>query len=254
MPPLVDPPARTINLGWTGSRRLRREQPARVELSKSRRLERRRREEVSMKLYEFPPTRSIRPRWMLQELEVPFESVWVDLPKGEHRSADFLKLNPAGKVPVLVDGDVVLNESVAIVLYLAAKYAEKGFLPGDRKSRAEMDRWLLFTVTELEQPLWRIAKHTALLLPARRIPDDVALARQDFEDMAPVLEHHLEHHEFVAGDRVTAADFVVAYTLDWANENGLLGGFPASTAYMERMYRRPKAALRIREAFKQIQA
>ena len=206
-----------------------------------------------MKLYEFPPTRSIRPRWMLQELEVPFESAWVNLPKGEHRSPEFLKLNPAGKVPVLVDDDLVLNESVAIVLYLAEKYPEKGFLPKDSKARAELDRWLLFTVTELEQPLWRIAKHTSLLPPERRIPTDVALAGDDFRDMAPVLEEHLEHNEFVAGDRVSAADFVVAYTLDWANEAKLLSDFPAASAYMERMYERPKAALRIREAFKQIQ-
>jgi glutathione S-transferase len=206
-----------------------------------------------MKLYEFPPTRSIRARWMLQELGVPFESIRVDLPKGEHRSPAFLKLNPAAKVPVLVDGDLVLNESVAIVLYLADKHAEKGFLPRDPKSRAEMDRWLLFTVTELEQPLWRIAKHTSLLPEARRIPRDVTLAGEEFTEMAPVLEQHLESHAFVAGDRVTAADFVVAYTLDWANEAKLLSSFPASIAYMERMYERPRAALRIREAFKQIQ-
>jgi glutathione S-transferase len=206
-----------------------------------------------MKLYEFPPTRSIRPRWMLQELEVPFESIRVNLPKGEHRSPAFLKLNPAAKVPVLVDDDLVLNESVAIVLYLAEKYREKGFLPGDPRSRAEMDRWLLFTVTELEQPLWRIAKHTSLLPEPRRIARDVTLAGEEFTEMAPVLEQHLESHEFVAGDRVTAADFVVAYTLDWANEAKLLSNFPASTGYMERMYGRPRAALRIREAFKQIQ-
>ena len=87
----------------------------------------------------------------------------------------------------------------------------------------------------------------------RRIPRDVTFAGEEFTDMAPVLEQHLESHEFVAGDRVTAADFVVAYTLDWANEAKLLGNFPASTAYMERMYGRPRAALRIREAFKQIQ-
>jgi len=207
-----------------------------------------------MKLYEFPPTRSIRPRWMLQELQVPFESVWVDLPKGEHRSREFLRLNPAGKVPVLVDGDLVLNESVAIVLYLAEKYPEKGFLPTDAKARAEVDRWLLFTVTELEQPLWRIAKHTSLLPEARRIPGDVALAREDFRDMVPVIEKRLAGQEFVAGDRVTVADFVLAYTLDWANETKLLSDFPASIAYLERMYGRPKAPLRIREAFKQIQA
>ncbi len=207
-----------------------------------------------MKLYEFPPTRSIRPRWMLQELQVPFESVWVNLIKGEHRDREVLKLNPAGKVPVLVDGDLVLNESVAIVLYLAKKYPEKGFLPTDAKGRAEVDRWLLFTVTELEQPLWRIAKHTSLLPEARRIPGDVVLAREDFRDMVPVIEAHLAGHEFVCGDRVTAADFVLAYTLDWANETNLLSAFPASVAYLERMYARPRAPLRIREAFKQIQA
>jgi glutathione S-transferase len=207
-----------------------------------------------MKLYEFPPTRSIRPRWMLQELQVPFESVWVNLIKGEHRDREFLKLNPAGKVPVLVDGDLVLNESVAIVLYLAEKYPEKGFLPTDAKGRAEVDRWLLFTVTELEQPLWRIAKHTSVLPEARRIPGDVVLAREDFRDMVPVIEAHLAGREFVCGDRVTAADFVLAYTLDWANETNLLSAFPASVAYLERMYARPRAPLRIREAFKQIQA
>ncbi len=72
-----------------------------------------------MKLYEFGPTRSIRARWILQELGVDFDAVSVDLKGREHCSPDFLELNPAGKVPVLIDGDLVLSESVAIVLYLA---------------------------------------------------------------------------------------------------------------------------------------
>ena len=72
-----------------------------------------------MKLYEFAPTRSIRVRWTLQELGVDFEAITVNLLAGEHRSPAFLKINPAGKLPVLVDGDVVLTESVVIVLYLA---------------------------------------------------------------------------------------------------------------------------------------
>jgi glutathione S-transferase len=78
-----------------------------------------------MRLYEFAPTRSIRARWTLQELGVPFEAVSVNLVTGEHRQSPFLALNPAGKVPVLEDGDMVLTESVAIVLYLAEKYPEK---------------------------------------------------------------------------------------------------------------------------------
>ena len=60
-----------------------------------------------MKLYEFAPTRSIRVRWTLQELGVEFDSVVVNLIAGEHHSAAFLGLNPAGKVPALVDDDVV---------------------------------------------------------------------------------------------------------------------------------------------------
>ena len=78
-----------------------------------------------MKLYEFAPTRSIRARWTLQELGVEFEAVTVNLVLGEHRRPEFLKINPAGKLPVLVDGDTVLTESIAIVIYLAEKYPEK---------------------------------------------------------------------------------------------------------------------------------
>src|SRR5262250_200222 len=115
---------------------------------------------MQMKLYEFGPTRSIRVRWTLQELEADFESIRVNLPAGEHCRPEFLQLNPAGKIPVLVDGDVVLTESVAIVLYLAEKYPDRGLLPTNLEERAQVHRWLLFAATELEQPLWRIVRHT----------------------------------------------------------------------------------------------
>src|SRR5262245_22368100 len=125
-----------------------------------------------MKLYEFAPTRSIRVRWTLQELGVDFEAITVNLLAGAHRSPAFLKINPGGKLPVLVDGDVVLTESVAIVLYLAEKYRDQGLTPIDLQQRAQMIRWLLFTTTELEQPLWRIARHTSLY------PEKQAAARR----------------------------------------------------------------------------
>src|SRR5688572_26678406 len=108
---------------------------------------------MKIKLYEFGPTRSIRARWTLQELGVDFEPIRINLIAGEHQRPDFLKINPAGKIPVLVDGDLVLTESVAIVLYLAEKYFDKGLLPTDLGQRAQMNRWLLFAATELEQPL-----------------------------------------------------------------------------------------------------
>jgi glutathione S-transferase len=203
-----------------------------------------------MKLYEFGPTRSIRARWILQELAVDFEAVSVNLPAREHLGPEFLELNPAAKVPVLVDGDLVLNESVAIVLYLAEKYPDRGFIPADLELRADFYRWILFAVTELEQPWWRIAKHTHLYPEQDRLPADVILARRDFLPMAAVLETHMQGRNYVVGDRVTAADFIVAYTLDVADEMQLLGECPALRSYVEHMYARPRAPQRIADVFR----
>lgn len=207
-----------------------------------------------MKLYEFGPTRSIRARWILQELGIDFEAVGVDLRVGQHHAPEFLELNPAAKVPVLVDADLVLTESVAIVLYLAEKYSDRGFVPADLEIRADFYRWILFAVTELEQPLWRIARHTALYLERDRLPADVTLARREFLSMAALLEKHMKGRDYVVGDRVSAADFVIAYTLDWAGETALLGDYPALGAYVERMYARPRAPQRIVDAFRAIES
>jgi glutathione S-transferase len=203
-----------------------------------------------MLLYEFAPTRSLRPRWVLQELEVPFKAVPVDLTKSEQRTPAFLGINPAGQVPVLVDGDLVLTESVAISLYLAEKYPDKHLLPADMTGRADVYKWLLFATTALEQPLWRISKHTMLYPEKKRLAAEVDLAREDFVAIAGVAEKHLSTREYLVGRSVTVADFVLAYTLDWANEVGLLTTFPYLRAYMERMYLRPRAPMRIAEALR----
>jgi glutathione S-transferase len=207
-----------------------------------------------MKLYEFGPTRSIRARWTLQELGVDFEAITVDLSKAEHTRPEFLAINRAGKLPVLVDDGLVLTESVAIVCYLAEKYPHAGFMPKDLASRAEVQRWLLFTVTELEQPLWRIARHTSIYPQEKRLPADAELARADFKAMAQVMERQMQGRSFVVGESATVADFVLAYTLDWANEAKLLNDFPVLREYMERMYRRPHAPPRIATAMAAMKA
>ncbi len=207
-----------------------------------------------MQLYEFAPTRSIRVRWMLQELGIDFESITVNLAAGQHRHPEFLNINLAGRVPVLVDNDLVLTESVAILLYLAEKYAQKELLPVEIKQRSQVYRWLLFAATELEQPLWRISRHTGLYPEHLRLPAEVTLARQDFTDMVAVLEEHMQGRKFIVSDTVTVADFMYAHTLDWANEFRLLEGCPQLLQYMEQMYARPNAPLRIAAAIASINA
>src|SRR5262249_4444565 len=206
----------------------------------------------AMKLYEFAPTRSIRVRWTLQELGVDFEAITVNLLAGEHRSPAFLKINPAGKLPVLIDGDVVLTESIGIVFYLSESFRGRGLFPLALRQGAQMSRWFLFTRPELALPLWRFARHTSLYPENKRLPGELALARDDFAAMANVLEAHMSGRKFVVGNTATVGDFVLAYTLDWAKLANVLDGLPRLEAYMEAMYAGPDAPMRIKEAFASI--
>ncbi|MEQ8183130.1 glutathione S-transferase family protein [Marinobacter salarius] len=202
-----------------------------------------------LKLYGTPPTRALRVVWLLNELGLEHELHPVDLMQDEHHQQDFLSLNPAAKVPVLVDGDLVLTESAAIQLYLAEKYPQAGFIPETLEDRAQMHRWMFFLVTEVEQPLWRIARHTFVYPDEKRIPQDVELARQECLEMIAVLERHMSEREFIVGDRLSVADFNAAYTLDWANTDEMLASAPRLRDYLKAMYARPTAPPTIAEAF-----
>jgi glutathione S-transferase len=201
-----------------------------------------------MKLYGTPPTRALRVIWLLNELGLEYEMLPVDILQGENKQQDFLTLNPAGKVPVLVDGSLVVTESAAIQLYLADKNPQAGFIPEAVEDRAQMYRWIFFLVTEIEQPLWRIARHTFLYPEEKRLPQDVDLARQECVEMVAVLERHMEKREFMVGDRLSVADFNAAYTLDWANEEKMLDGTPRLREYLKSMYARSTAPPTIAEA------
>ena len=202
-----------------------------------------------LKLYGTPPTRALRVVWLLNELGLEHELHPVDLMQDEHHQQDFLSLNPAARVPVLVDGNLVLTESAAIQLYLAEKYPQAGFIPETLEDRAQMYRWMFFLVTEVEQPLWRIARHTFVYPDEKRIPQDVELARQECLEMIEVLERHMSEREFMVGDRLSVADFNAAYTLDWANTEEMLASAPRLRDYLKAMYARPTAPPTIAEAF-----
>ena len=158
-----------------------------------------------MKLYGLAGTRSERALWALRELGSEFDFVSVNLRAGEHQRPDFLAINPAGRVPVLVAGERIIPESAAIVLYLAEKFPEKGLLPADPAQRAQIYRWVMFAMTELEQPLWRMTKHSFLYPQEKRIPADIELAQEEFRAMAAILDRHMEGRDFIVGDRITAA-------------------------------------------------
>jgi glutathione S-transferase len=184
----------------------------------------------------------------MNELGVDYELVPTDPLIRETRTPEFLALNPAGKVPVLVDGDVVLTESAAIQLYLAEKFPAGRLIPEDAAERAQVYRWMFFLVTEIEQPLWRIARNTVIYPKERRVPADIENADRDCKAMLAVLEKHMQGREYLVGERLSVADLNAAYTLDWAREAGMLEGTPVLRDYVEKMYARPTAPAKVEAA------
>jgi glutathione S-transferase len=202
-----------------------------------------------MKLYGAPPTRAIRPLWVLNELDLDCEIISVDIPNGEHLQPHFLAINPFGKIPALVDGDLVIAESVAIMMYLAERYSAGRFIPEHVTLRAQMHQWMYYLVAEIEQPLWRSALHTVIYPAADRQPSELPLAERDCRRMLAPLEQHMAQRLFLVGEAVSVADFNAAYTLDWAQESGWLNECPNLSAFVARMYARPAAPPMIAEAF-----
>ena len=184
-------------------------------------------------LYGTGYSRWARPYWTLQELELPFEPKIVNIRKGEHRSPEFLAVNPFGKLPAMTDGDLTLFESAAICTYLADKVPTSRLAPAaGTRERAIYDQWVSFAVTELEQPLWRIARNTFVYPEAERNPVDIERAKKDFHVTASTFESLVT--ENLVGDRFTVADIMVTYALRWASLIGLLGdAYPKLVAYMQ---------------------
>ena len=166
-----------------------------------------------MKLYGWPNSRSLRAAWALEEAAADYEYVPVDLFKGEARTPEFLALNPAGKLPVLVDGGLTLTESAAIVNYVSDRFPASNLVPHAAAARADCLRWMFFATTELEQPLWTIVKHRFALPKARRVGGIENTAQWEFAEAAKVLDKAVGEREFICGNTFTGADILLARAL-----------------------------------------
>jgi glutathione S-transferase len=193
-----------------------------------------------MKLYYVPYTRAIRPRWLLEELGVPYELVRLDPSKKENRKPEYLEVHPLGHVPALVDGDVRIIESAAICLYLADKFPEKKLAPPvGSKDRAAYYQWTLFTMTTIEPPLVTISMHTRFLPEEKRNPALLPEARERLNDVYTALTKQLRGRQYAAGDAFSAADVLLAATLSWAKGMGALEGHPELLDYTKALTSRP---------------
>jgi glutathione S-transferase len=193
-----------------------------------------------IKLYAYPRSRSTRVLWMLEELGVDYEYIKVDLMAGEGQTPEFKAIHPGGKVPAIDDNGLVLTESAAILNYLGDKYPERGLVPeAGTVERARYDEWSYFALTELEQPLWTVGKHTFVFPEGKRVPDILPVAQWEFLKACNVLSRWLEGKEYALGDSFTAVDILFAHTLRWAAAFKVPSGSAVLDSYRDRMSERP---------------
>ena len=197
-------------------------------------------------LYGVYRSRASRPLWLLFECGAAFDHVPVikayRLPGAAMagvtlatNSPDFLAVNPQGQIPALTDGDLVLTESLGIVLYLARAYG--GALgPANDAETALMEQWALWAATAVETPALEI-----MMAPQGEMGEaTLAVSAEKLRRPLARLEKHLTGQEWMLPRGFTAADIVVAECLRYAQGHPtLLAEFPQAKAWLERCQARP---------------
>jgi len=186
---------------------------------------------MSMKLYRHELSgHAHRVELFLSLLGKRYELIDVDLASGEQQSERFLKLNPFGEVPVIVDGDVTLADSTAILVYLAKKYGEQ-WLPTDPVGQARVQRWLSVASGEVA-----FGPGAARLVTLFKAPIDHRQSKELAHRLLGLLEGHLESTNFLAAERPTIADVAVYTYVAHAPEGDVsLHNYPTVRNWIERI-------------------
>lgn len=172
----------------------------------------------------------------LSLLGLPFTIVDVDLASAAHKAPAFLAKNPFGQVPVLDDGEVTIADSAAILVYLANRYGDEGWLPRDPILAAEVQRWLTVAAGPLDAGPAR-----ARLAAVFRKPLDVDVARTTAHGLFRVLDAHLADREVFVGARPTIADVALYAYCAHAPEGGVaLAAYPHLRAWIARIEALPR--------------
>ena len=192
-----------------------------------------------IKLYGYPSSRSTRVVWLLEEMGVDYEYIKVDLMAGGGQTDDYLRIHADGKVPAIDDNGFVLTESAAIMNYLADKNPSSNMAPvPSTPQRARYDEWNFFILTELEQPLWTVGKHTFVFPEEKRVPDVLKVAHWEFLKACKVLVKRMNGREYALDSGFSVVDILLAQTLRWAKAFGVASGSEELDDYRDRICER----------------
>ncbi|MFB2833046.1 glutathione S-transferase family protein [Floridanema evergladense] len=140
-------------------------------------------------------------RLMLSLLQIEHERVLIDLASGEHKSANFLEINPLGQVPVLMDGDTLIRDSQAILVYLTRKYEREDWLPLEAESMAKVMQWLSFAANEINTSLFIARLHFRFGMDF-----DWETAQQKGKQVLQIIDTHLQDRNWLECNSATIAD------------------------------------------------
>ena len=191
---------------------------------------------MALTLYYHPYSRAAGTVWALEEAGVPYDLQVVDIMKGEQKRPDVVSKNAMGKVPTLVDGDLVVSEAAAIALYLADRYASGQLAPAlDDPRRGTYLRWSFFAPSVIEPAV--MTKHSGWEVK------DSAAGWGTYDTMLAAAEGAIGRGPFLLGEQFSMADVVFGGTLRFMIGFKQIEPSPAFTAYVGRLDARP-AALR----------
>ena len=197
-------------------------------------------------LYEWPPTRSQRAKWALEELGTVYSSHLINMTEGQQNSDAYRAIHPLGVVPALKTDSYTIFESVAIVLQLIDEHPGKNLAPAvGSPERATYYQWSVFACSELDPPLMMFFDNTMRPLEFMRPPGtqhDPKLAergRGDFAIRADILSKALGDRTYLLGSDFSGADILVGHSCFMATHMGLIGDYPILEAYYGRLQQRP---------------
>lgn len=191
-------------------------------------------------LYHAPQTRSTGARVLVEELGAEVDIVLLDMKAGEQREPAFLAVNPMGKVPALLDGDALVTEQVAIYLFLADRFPERGLAPaiGD-PLRGPYLRWMAFYGSTFEP--------ACIDRAMKREPGPRTMSPYgDFDTVLKAVTDQLARGPWMLGERFSALDVLWGGALGWITAFGLVERTPVVAAYVARVADRP-ASRKVRD-------
>jgi glutathione S-transferase len=210
---------------------------------------------MTLAYYYTPLGSSTRVTWALEELGLDYEKHRLNLKAKEQKAPAFLAINPNGKVPTLVDGDVTLFESHAILQWLGEKYGEaKGLWPAaGTRDRADALVWSAWATVELLPNLREYMIHGTDLPfarpPEKRVKDLADHARAIFDEHMKVLDGRLAGREYIVGSQFTLVDCAAASAVAMAGNMVQLPTPPVVAAWSARCQARPAFARTMAMAF-----